>query len=198
MLTIAVTGGIGSGKTAVTDHLQALGYTVIDTDRMAHEMTAPGGKAIPYILEHFGPEYIREDGSMDRQRMRELVFHDPVKKELLEAGTTAVIREDVRDRLADANRAGEAIVFVAIPLLFEAGSSPEDRAYEEIWSVIADEKIRKERIRKRNGLPDDIIDRMIASQVSDDVRKAGSTRVIENNGTLDDLYKTVDRMLEEF
>ena len=66
MRTIAITGGIGSGKTAVTDYLEEKGFPVIDTDCMAHAMTAPGGKAIPYIRKYFGEDFILPDGSMDR------------------------------------------------------------------------------------------------------------------------------------
>ena len=95
MITIAITGGIGSGKTAVTDYLSKTGYTVVDADKMSREMTSAGGKAIPYIRKHFGPEYILEDGSLNRALMRDLVFKFPEKKKLLEEGTTKVVLEDI-------------------------------------------------------------------------------------------------------
>ena len=95
MINIAITGGIGSGKTAVTNYLLSKGYTVVDADKMSREMTAAGGKAIPYIREKFGPSFILDDGSLDRARMRDLVFSDPSKKELLEEGTTKVVLEDI-------------------------------------------------------------------------------------------------------
>ena len=84
MITIAITGGIGSGKTEVTNYLISKGFTVVDADRMSREMTSAGGKAIPYIMENFGPSFILEDGSLNRAAMRDLVFKHPDKKKLLE------------------------------------------------------------------------------------------------------------------
>ena len=83
MITIAITGGIGAGKSTVTSHLISKGYTVIDADRMSREMTSAGGKAIPYIIEHFGESFILEDGSLDRAAMRDLVFRNPAMKKIL-------------------------------------------------------------------------------------------------------------------
>ena len=95
MLTIAITGGIGSGKTQVTNYLSEKGYTVLDADVIAREITAPGGKAITDIIEIFGPEYIREDGSMNRDRMRALVYDNPEAKRKLEECTTRVVQKDI-------------------------------------------------------------------------------------------------------
>ena len=95
MITIAITGGIGSGKSEVTNYLISKGYTVVDADKMSREMTSAGGKAIPYIREHFGPAFILEDGSLNRAAMRDLVFRDPSKKKLLEEGTTKVVLADI-------------------------------------------------------------------------------------------------------
>ena len=95
MITIAVTGGIGSGKTEVTNYLISKGFTVVDADKMSREMTSAGGKAIPFIIENFGQSFILEDGSMDRAAMRDLVFKHPEKKKLLEEGTTKVVLEDI-------------------------------------------------------------------------------------------------------
>ena len=95
MVNVAITGGIGSGKTEVTNYLISKGFTVIDADKMSREMTGAGGKAMPYILEHFGASFIMEDGSLDRAAMRDLVFKDPAKKKLLEEGTTKVVLADI-------------------------------------------------------------------------------------------------------
>ena len=95
MINIAVTGGIASGKSRISEYLKSLGYTVIDADEMAREITGPGGKAMPYILEHFGAEYVNEDGSLNRAAMRDLVFRDPSKLEILERGTTNVVISDI-------------------------------------------------------------------------------------------------------
>ena len=107
MINIAITGGIGAGKSTVTDHLIAKGYTVIDADRMSREMTGPGGKAMPYILEHFGPDFINEDGSLNRAAMRSLVFQAPRYKEILEEGTTRVVLEDIEKIKTEKAETGE-------------------------------------------------------------------------------------------
>ena len=149
MLNIAITGGIGTGKSTVTDHLISRGFTVIDADKMSREMTGPGGKAMPYILEHFGPDYIREDGSLDRAAMRDLVFRDPHYMKILEAGTTAVVLADIAKIREEKEAAGEKVMFYDIPLLFE---KHQEGNYDLVWVVTADHDIRVERIMKRDGL----------------------------------------------
>ena len=119
MITIAITGGIGSGKSTVTDYLTEKGYTVIDADAMSRAMTAAGGKAMPYIREHFGPDYINADGSLNRVAMRDLVFRNPKYKAVLEEGTTKVVLEDIEKIKEEKRAAGEKAIFFDIPLLFE-------------------------------------------------------------------------------
>lgn len=121
MISVAITGGIGSGKTEVTNYLISKGFTVIDADKMSREMTGAGGKAMPYILEHFGSSFILEDGSLDRAAMRDLVFKDPAKKELLEEGTTKVVLADIEAIRKEREESGDKILFFDIPLLFEIG-----------------------------------------------------------------------------
>ena len=92
MLEIGLTGGIGSGKTRVADMFAARGAALIDTDLLAHEITAPGGAAIAPLVDAFGPQCLRSDGAMDRDAMRALVFSDPLAKAKLEAITHPLIR----------------------------------------------------------------------------------------------------------
>lgn len=93
MLEIGLTGGIGSGKTRVADMFAARGAALIDTDLLAHEITAPGGAAIAPLVDAFGPQCLRPDGAMDRDAMRALVFSDPLAKAKLEAITHPLIRQ---------------------------------------------------------------------------------------------------------
>lgn len=190
MLTIAVTGGIGAGKSTVTDHLIELGYTVIDADKMSREMTAAGGKAMPYILRHFGPAYINPDGSLNRVNMRELVFKDPKAKALLEEGTTKVVIEDIEKIRKEKEEQGEKALFFDIPLLFEMHQ--EDN-YDQIWVVTADRELRKERVAARDNIDPGIIDLMISSQAEEDLRISKADVILYNNGTIDDLRASVDR-----
>ena len=161
MLSIAITGGIGSGKTCVTDIIRSHGFTVIDADAMSREMTSAGGKAIPYIREKFGPEFIMEDGSLNRAAMRDLIFRDPAKKALLEEGTTKVVLEDIETIRRQKEKAGEKALFFDIPLLFETGTEGE---YDAVWVVSADYDVRARRIMERDGIDAGMIGLIMDSQ----------------------------------
>lgn len=192
MITIAITGGIGSGKSTVTDYLTEKGYTVIDADAMSRAMTAAGGKAMPYIREHFGPDYINADGSLNRVAMRDLVFRNPKYKAVLEEGTTKVVLEDIEKIKEEKRAAGEKAIFFDIPLLFE--THQEDN-YDLIWVVTADRELRKQRVIERDGTDPGIVDLMIGSQAEEDIRTAKASTVLDNNGSVDDLHAAIDRAL---
>jgi len=194
MLTIAITGGIGSGKSAVTDYLTEKGYTVIDADKMARELTAPGGKAMPYILEHFGSEYVSSDGGMNRVAMRDLVYKNPEAKKLLEEGTTKVVISDIEKIKEQAAARGDSLMFFDIPLLFE---QHQEGNYDLVWVVTADRNLRLERIMKRDGISSDIADLIIDSQEDEAYKAAKAEVVIENNGTFDELYQLINNALKD-
>lgn len=192
MITIAITGGIGAGKTTVTEHLISKGYTVIDADKMSREMTGPGGKAMPYILEHFGPDFIDSDGSLNRGAMRDLVFQEPKYKAILEEGTTKVVLEDIEKIKQEKASSGEKALFFDIPLLFE---THQEENYDQVWVVTADYEIRKSRVMERDKIEPSIIDLIMDSQ-SEEERKVESADVVfKNNGTIEELTAEVDRVL---
>ena len=195
MITIAITGGIGSGKTQVTNYLTSKGFTVVDADKMSREMTSAGGKAIPYIREHFGPSFIKEDGSLDRAKMRDLVFRDPSKKKLLEEGTTKVVLEDIENIKKESAARNIKALFFDIPLLFETGSEDD---YDAVWVVTADYEIRKNRVMARDGIDPAIIDLIMDSQEGEDEKVRLADHVIYNNGTLDELREAVDVTLRSY
>ncbi|MBR0380154.1 MAG: dephospho-CoA kinase [Mogibacterium sp.] len=195
MLNIAITGGIGSGKTSVTEILRSCGYTVIDADAMSRELTSSGGRAIPYIREKFGPGFIMEDGSLDRAKMRDLVFRDPAKKALLEEGTTRVVLEDIEAIRSQKEKAGEKALFYDIPLLFETGTEGE---YDAVWVVTADHALRAARIMERDGIDAGMIDLIMDSQEDDEAKKAKADLVIYNNGTMEDLETAVEKALSSY
>ena len=195
MITIAVTGGIGSGKTEVTNYLISKGFTVVDADKMSREMTSAGGKAIPYIQEHFGPSFILEDGSLDRAAMRDLVFKDPAKKKLLEEGTTKVVLEDIEAIKREKAACNEKALFFDIPLLFETGSEDD---YDAVWVITADYEVRKNRVMARDGIDPSIIDLIMDSQEGEENKVKLADNVIYNNGTREDLRKAVDLTLKSY
>lgn len=195
MINIAITGGIGSGKTQVTNHLISKGFTVVDADRMSREMTSAGGKAIPYIREHFGDSFILEDGSLDRAKMRDLVFRDPSWKSVLEDGTTKVVLEDIEAIKMEREACDDKALFFDIPLLYETGS---EGSYDAVWVVTADYEIRKSRVMARDGIDPSIIDLIMDSQDGEDKKVHFADHVIYNNGTLEELRKSVDEALKTY
>ncbi len=194
MKTIAITGGIGSGKSTVTAYLTEMGYGVIDADKMSRDMTSPSGKAMPYILENFGSEYINADGGLDRAKMRELVFSDAKALRLLEEGTTKVVIEDIRKIQEEAEARGDELLFFDIPLLFEKHCEGD---YDKVWVVTADYEIRSERVMQRDGISPEVIDLIMDSQAEEDVKISKADAVIYNNGSIEELKLEVDNLLKE-
>ena len=196
MIVIALTGGIGSGKTEVTKYLESKGYIVIDTDLIAHQITSVGGKAIPYIRAVFGDEYILPDGSMDRVKVRNLVYNDRKKKLLLEKGTTEIIIDDTKDMIETYRKRSVDLVFVAIPLFYENGGNYEG-IYDEVWVVTASIDIKIKRIKERDKLDTDTIKKIMKNQMSDSEKVKMADKLIDNSGTIDELHKKIDSLLKD-
>lgn len=186
MFVVGLTGGIGSGKSAVADELARLGATVVDTDVIARELTDAGGAALPQIQSQFGKGFITAGGAMDRDAMRKRVFSDPAAKLALEKLLHPMIRAEADRRIAAAR--GPYVVYV-VPLLIETGGS-RDRV-QRILVVDAPESLQVERVRARSGLSDKEIRSIIAQQAARQARLAAADDVIENSGSLDALRKQV-------
>ena len=189
---VGLTGGIGSGKSAAADEFAALGATVVDTDVIAHELTGPGGAALPALEKLFGAEFVR-DGRMDRARMRERVFSDPAAKKALEALLHPMIREESRRRIAAAS--GPYVVHV-VPLLIE---SPDYRSrVDRVLVVDLPEEAQVARVRSRSGLPEEQIRAIIRSQAPRAERLAAADDVVDNAGTRDALRKQVAGLHQKY
>lgn len=180
MFSIGLTGGIGSGKSKVADWLAEWGATVIDTDRIAHELTAPGGAAIEPLRASFGSEAIGADGALDRDWMRARVFADPAARRRLEAVLHPMIDRSVRDQAARAQ--GRYLVFV-VPLLVESGRW-RDRV-DRVCVVDCDPETQVSRVRARSGLTRDTIERIMSAQASRADRLAAADDVIVNDDSTD-------------
>jgi dephospho-CoA kinase len=181
---IGLTGGIGSGKSAAADAFAALGAPLVDTDALAHELTAPGGAAMPGIRAEFGEGCIAADGAMDRKKMRELVFADPTARRRLEAVLHPMIRDESKRRIAAAAAAAPYVVHV-VPLLVE---SPDYRQrVQRVLVVDCEEEVQVRRVMQRSGLAEAEVRRIIAAQAPRAVRLAAADDVIENSGPLAEL-----------
>ncbi len=175
MLKIGLTGGIGSGKTRVSDLLGEWGASVIDTDAIAHQATAVGGAAIPAIEQAFGRSAIRADGALDRDWMRTRVFNDAKARVQLEAIVHPLISIETERRASAAQ--GRYLVFV-VPLLVESGkwASRVDR----VCVVDCEPETQVLRVQNRSGLTLDIIRRIMAAQADRATRLAAAQDVIFN------------------
>ena len=177
-LRIGLTGGIGSGKTTVARRFAALGALVVDTDAVAHALTAPGGAAIAAIAAAFGPDLIAADGAMDRAKMRALVFEHPEQRLRLEAILHPMIGDATRAQASRAD-AGQAIVF-DVPLLTESGTW---RArVDRVLVVDCAEATQVARVISRSGWSAEAVQRIIAQQASRVQRRAIADAVIVNEG----------------
>ena len=192
-LVIGLTGGIGSGKSAAADAFAKLGATVVDTDLIAHELTAPGGAAVAEIARQFGKAFIDATGAMDRKRMRALVFSDAEEKQRLEALLHPMIRAESLRRIEAA--AGPYVVHV-VPLLVE---SPDYRQrVGRVLVVDCPEALQVARVRQRSMLPEGEIKRIIASQIQRERRLAAADDVIDNSGSIAALQQQVEKLHEKY
>jgi len=177
MLKIGLTGGIGSGKTRVADYFQSWGASVVDTDIIAHSLTAPGGRAIEPIRREFGAAMIGPDGALDRGAMRELVFHDPAARIRLEAILHPMIGEVTREQ---AQRAEGCYLVFVVPLLIESGRWRDK--VDRICVVDCDPATQVARVQARSGLTQEAIERIMSVQVSRETRLAAADDVVLNDG----------------
>jgi dephospho-CoA kinase len=191
MFSIGLTGGIGSGKTTVADMFAARGVPVIDTDLIAHQITAPGGVAMPLIESAFGLEYVAADGSLDRAKMRTRVFADPAAKVQLESITHPLIRAESERQRSEAQGAYHIVV---VPLLIEAGERASK--VERILVVDCPVETQIERVMQRNGFTRDQVLAIIARQATREARLAAADDVVVNDrtATLDTLQREVDAL----
>lgn len=183
---IALTGGIGSGKSSVAAILKELGAVIIDTDDIAHRLTAAGEPGARAIGEQFGPDYLRKDGALDRERMRKLAFSDPQARKKLEAILHPMIRAEVNTAVRDV--VGSYIVIV-VPLLIETGAY-RDLAQRTLV-VDCSEQEQITRVMQRNELTADAVQAVMASQVSRAERLKHADDIIRNESTLAALHAGV-------
>jgi dephospho-CoA kinase len=186
---VGVTGGIGSGKSTVARLFEALGVAVIDTDVIAHQLTAPGQPAVEAIRARFGDAYVTAQGALDRERMRELVFADAAAKRDLEAILHPRIRTEAAARVAQATTPYAMLV---IPLLAETGGYPG--LIDRVLVVDCDEDLQIERAGRRSGLSAEAVRAIMARQVSRAQRLALADEVIDNNGPPEALDAQVRRL----
>jgi dephospho-CoA kinase len=190
-LVVGLTGGIASGKTSVSRCFERLGVPVIDADVVARDVVAPGESGLNAIVKEFGPDVLDKQGRLDRRRLRELVFKDPDRRRNLESILHPEIRSCMLERLRGLNH---DYAVLAIPLLLETGQAD---LVDRVLVVDAPEAVQIERTHRRDGVSEADVRDIMAAQATRTDRLARADDVIENNGTLGELFNRVSQ-LDEF
>jgi dephospho-CoA kinase len=177
---VGLTGGIGSGKSTVANLFADLGVPLVDTDLIAHQLTAPHGAAMPAIATEFGTGVVNADGALDRVAMRQLAFADPDVRRRLEAILHPLIRAESQRQCQTAASDGAPYVLLVVPLLVESGTYRE--RCQRILVVDCPEETQLARVMARNGLAAEQVQAILAAQASRSERLAVADDVILNDG----------------
>jgi dephospho-CoA kinase len=194
MFKVGLTGGIGSGKTTIANYFAAHGVPIVDTDVIAHRVTAPGGTAMPAIEAEFGAAFVAPDGSLNRSKMRELIFSDAAAKQRLEAITHPRIRAETDREMRDAH--GPYLICV-VPLLVESGTWRT--RFDRVLVVDCPLETQIARVMRRNGFTREQVLAIIARQATREARLAAADDVIVNDARgVDDIARDVEMLHQRY
>lgn len=190
---VAVTGGIGSGKTLVCQHLQKKGIVVISADELSRLAVAPGTRAYKKIFDHFGERVILPDKSINRQKLRRIISSSPEAKKTLESFIHPEVFRQMAERVELAAQNGEDLVVVEVPLLFESGF---DAWFDVVVMVSVDRERRIARIMTRDEISREDAESMMKIQMSEGEKRRRADFVIDNNNTKEQTLSSVDRLYD--
>ncbi|HWN58545.1 MAG TPA: dephospho-CoA kinase [Methylomirabilota bacterium] len=192
MLTIGLTGGIGSGKSTAAKILAEFGAPIIDADKVAHTTYAPGGAAYDAVIAAFGEEIVAVDRTIDRKKLGAIVFGNPDRLDKLTSIVWPATFKSIRAQLDGLRASGEKMpVVVEAAILIEASWQP---LCDEIWLVRASRPAVIDRIERQRGLKPEETEARIRAQLSDDERAKHASLVIDNDGSLDALREVLKRV----
>ena len=191
-LVVGVTGGIGSGKSAVTERFQRLGITVVDADLAARIVVEPGGSALAAIAEHFGADILQADGTLNRAALRQWVFANQAERLWLERLTHPLIGQELRRQLA---ASGSAYTILSSPLLLEG---QQKELVDCVVVVDVPEELQLQRATARDANSEEQIRRIMAAQLPRAQRRELADIVIDNSGSLAELDEQVQELHREF
>jgi dephospho-CoA kinase len=195
MLTVGLTGGIGSGKSTVAKILAELGAPSFAADKVGHDIYSPGGPAYQDVIAAFGPTILAPDGTIDRKKLGPIVFADPAQLKRLESIVHPRMFERMRGMVAQMRGDGvKAPIVIEAAILIEAKWQP---LFNEIWLVMAPRERVIERVELERGLKREQTEARIKAQLSDDERLKHSSLVIDNSGTIEDLRAKVGVLWQE-
>ncbi len=187
-MVVGITGGIGCGKSSVTDQLKRLNVDIIDADIIAREIVEPGKFALRKIVEHFGKEVLLPDGSLDRAKLRVIIFSEKEKKDWLEDLLHPLIRDEIRTQIKSAS---SEYVVLSSALLLETG---QKNLVDMVVVVDIPETLQIERTTLRDSNSSELVKKIINSQLKRDERLSRADIVIDNSNSLDELSSKIKKL----
>lgn len=194
MYMIGLTGGIGSGKSTVAEMLRAHGLPVVDADQIARDIMEPGSPVLDDVAAVFGADLIGSDGALDRAELAARAFVSEEQTQKLNAITHPAIRAESARRFSQLEQAGEKAAVYDMPLLIELGLN-KDMDMTVVVDVDADERVC--RLVAHRGLDEDDARNRIERQIPDAQRRAAADEILDNNGTLADLERQVEALVDQ-
>ncbi|HZD41551.1 MAG TPA: dephospho-CoA kinase [Terriglobales bacterium] len=194
MKLIGLTGGIASGKSTVAAILARLGAAVINADELSREVVQPGKEAWKEIVDLFGPEILQKDNTLDRRKLRKIVFDRPAARKQLEAIIHPRVRALAEAKIQELATAGHSVIVYEVPLLFEVQLHHWLRP---VILVACDANTQKTRLRQRDRLTETEAQKHIKAQMSLDEKRKLADYIIENNGSFEELEHRVQSVLDE-
>lgn len=201
MIIIGITGGVGAGKSTILDYLEEhYGAYILKSDDAAREIQLPGGAIyheVRALLEEYptGQNLLQEDGSFCNPEVANRIFCHPELRERLNAIVHPAVGEYIREQIARKREEGCPYFVLEAALLIECGYN---EVVDSMWYIYCDETVRRERLKSSRGYSDDKIDRIMASQLSDEEFRAGSDVVIDNSGTPEQAQSQIDAAMQQF
>lgn len=188
VFVVGITGGIGSGKSAVTDHLETLGITVVDADKVARVVVEPGTSGLAAIEQHFGHDILLPSGGLDRAALRKIVFDNPSERKILEGITHPRIRDEIGRQLREAT---SAYVVLSSPLLLE---SSQNTFADFVVVVDVPEAVQLRRTMSRDDNSEQLVKQIMAAQLDRETRLSHGDTAITNNASLEALHEKVEAL----
>ena len=191
MSVIGITGGIGTGKSTVTQFLLSKNYRVIDADLISRQVTRGKTETVDKLAQAFGKKILKEDGTLNRQALADQVFGNQEREKLLEKIVTQKVVSIIEKQVSEAR---EELVFMDVPLLFETGL---DRLADSIWVVTACEELRIRRVMERDKITCQQVKSRMNCQMPEEEKLKRATVILDNSGDKETLFKKIEMELEK-
>jgi dephospho-CoA kinase len=194
MFVIGLTGGIGSGKSTVSDMVRAKGAATVYADQIGHEVYRPGTPVWDQVVAAFGRQVVGDDGQIDRRKLGQIVFSDPEARRRLDAITHPPMEQMMSERLEELRRQGTRVAVLEAAILIEAGW---DHLADEIWVTVVSPEVAAQRSMERSGLSRERAEARIAAQLSNEERLKHAHVVIDTNCSLAEVAQQVDELWDD-